>query len=1507
MLRLFNKEHVAVSALTDLKDYKIQYLLSGEDLVEFSLSISDIDIHLVEEEGYVRNKFNEYVIKAIDPSDNFKRFSCVVNIEDIKAKSIKSFDTSNNNITDTIRLAIAGTGWILADNNITKRRTVRVQNTNALEVLREVRKVFNIDFRFDAINKTIYVYESFGSDKGVYFSDELNLRSLSIPSDTYDYATRLYPYGKDGLNIAAINGGKEYIENYQYSNKVIEVIWEDSRYTVVESLKEDAEAKLGELSKPKRSYQASVSDLAKLNEEYSFLDFGIGDTITLLSKNEKFRDKQRIVKYIQYPYNPSQNTCELGNTTLTFEELQRENEAKNSVVDNITSDNGTVSEGAIPDISSNKIYDFETNVLKTVDFTAINAEITNLKAQDVTITGKLTAIEGEFGTIKANVATIDSLTVTHTAQINNLIATSATITQLNVTNATISNLEATVGKIDTLVNGNLSSENMQAGGITSDSLTIKNGFITNAMIADLDVSKVNAGDISTNKFKIKSDDGGIEIVGATQQFKDKNNKVRIQMGRDKNNNFTFSLFDETGSGILIDHTGIKEGAIADDLIISDMIASDAVGEKQVDYSSFSTGFNKDTNTTTLLATKIKLNNQNQTLEVAFNSLKTQADGTKSLTESHSTTIGVMQGQITTAINNTQIVKDGQTILLKDDYNRTVATVDSMQSTIGKHTTQINEATGKISSVETNVNTISRDLEGTKSTVSSHSTQISGLNSTVSTQGSDISQLKTQITLKVEQTDITNAINSIDIGGRNLLKGTKDMSGNTSSSNNTSEKYLGFTVATGTYSTGNYKDVCTFKTIDTPTETEYVASFYAKAQQDTTITCYFYSPNTTISAESSTGQKSTSTDGAIKVNVTNEWKRYWIKWKQTATTLSKNVLIGRITSGTLSIAGVMFNVGNKANDWSPAPVDLSSEVDTKITTAKAEIKIETDKISSNVSTAQTTANNAMSKASSVEQTASQIQQTVTKIDGEYVSQSQITILDNSWTAKFKSTGYNLLRNSSFKKEMDYWGTSGSTSDGTISILDYTSHFAFKDENVKTVQIFMQNKNNKEFGIKQVVNLVPNTVYTIDFYAGGQDCGWGSLILEKNGTVEHVLHFNPLENGGGFNKWVKVEFPFTATTETYTIKVALRDAGANGHMWIAKPNLVEGYSKLWTQNPNEIYDGIIRLDKDGMTISHTGKSKGVYDSEGVTYYNSSGVKTSAIRDGKFSTIDDNGAVIGFTGKSIWKGTNTFLTALEASYGSTVGMSAQINGNGEFTTPLVVSSRGMLIGDTWLQQGLNIINPRTFGKQTFFRRNIGIESVTMEQYAGDDDLGYIVGSEGINMGVIHDNKSSIGFCIEKNLDYWTKCLVQVHTDLNMNNFYILNFKTKSSLVDMHSLCNDIEIDEEKQTVNMDISKVTYRLHEENIELKEDNKIFKHQQLLQDDNISLTEDAVNCILMGVMSTYSNKRNGGVSTMASYLGSQIYKGKLEYDEVISKYPDLKTEIDSYLETKLKNDGVKFK
>ncbi|WP_330374031.1 hypothetical protein, partial [Paraclostridium sordellii] len=309
------------------------------------------------------------------------------------------------------------------------------------------------------------------------------------------------------------------------------------------------------------------------------------------------------------------------------------------------------------------------------------------------------------------------------ASIKKALIDKADITVLNALNATIQILKVDVGKINTLINGNLSSENIQAGGITSDKLTISNGFITNAMIANLDVAKINAGDISTNKFRITSDSGNMLISDNTIQIRD-TNRVRVQIGKDSSNDYNMYVWDASGN-LMFDATGLKANGIKDKIIRDDMISDNAnIDGHKLNINSVVTQINNGY--TKIESSKVQINGINQTLDVAFNSLKSQSDNNKSLTESHSTTIGVIQGQISTAINNTQIVKDGKTVLLKDDYNRTVETVDSLKSTIGKHTTLIDQQTGLITGFTTKVNNFERDLNGMSLTVSETKTKLDNL-------------------------------------------------------------------------------------------------------------------------------------------------------------------------------------------------------------------------------------------------------------------------------------------------------------------------------------------------------------------------------------------------------------------------------------------------------------------------------------------------------------------------------------------------------------------------------------------------------------------------------------------------------------------------------------------------------------------------------------------------------------------------------------------------------------
>lgn len=136
-------------------------------------------------------------------------------------------------------------------------------------------------------------------------------------------------WGNESICGRAVRGQSYYI-NHQYSKKVKTMTWKDERYTDAESLKEDAEAKLDELSKPYRSYTAEIINLVEAvqdeekKEQYKeVFSIALGDTVLLISKSTGIRESHRIVKFYEYPLTKEKNKVELANTRLSFEEVQR--------------------------------------------------------------------------------------------------------------------------------------------------------------------------------------------------------------------------------------------------------------------------------------------------------------------------------------------------------------------------------------------------------------------------------------------------------------------------------------------------------------------------------------------------------------------------------------------------------------------------------------------------------------------------------------------------------------------------------------------------------------------------------------------------------------------------------------------------------------------------------------------------------------------------------------------------------------------------------------------------------------------------------------------------------------------------------------------------------------------------------------------------------------------------------------------------------------------------------
>lgn len=329
-MQIFNDKKKRIGTLSGFKDREITTTLdSGDKELTFNYPAAGALVDLLQEEYYIRTKTDEFVLKAVEKGEQFNKYTAVLNVEELEGTAFPyGFESDEQTIKACLEFAFQGTGWHIGTCTVTKKRTIDEQESvTAWDVLQKCLTTYRCECIIHSLSKTIDIYDRIGSDKGCYFMEGLNLRKISLKSDTYDFYTRIYPIGKDGITPKWLTG-KDYIDNFQYSSKIKAYVWKDERYTNTTSLIEDATAKIEEMSRPYKAYTAEVVDLAKASEEYKdIFSYGIGDTVTLVSKKTRTREKQRIVKITEYPESPEKNTVEISNARKTFAEIQKEETA----------------------------------------------------------------------------------------------------------------------------------------------------------------------------------------------------------------------------------------------------------------------------------------------------------------------------------------------------------------------------------------------------------------------------------------------------------------------------------------------------------------------------------------------------------------------------------------------------------------------------------------------------------------------------------------------------------------------------------------------------------------------------------------------------------------------------------------------------------------------------------------------------------------------------------------------------------------------------------------------------------------------------------------------------------------------------------------------------------------------------------------------------------------------------------------------------------------------------
>ena len=853
---------------------------------------------------------------------------------------------------------------------------------------------------------------------------------------------------------------------------------------------------LQEIKQPKFDYDV---DLALVAEDYQ--DIGVGDTNYVLDFDYQpaILLEARVGKLELSFADPRDNKCTLTNYKELVSILQQPvdlNTVGNMIQSKFPIGGEDIAMGAIGEGHIEVTY-----------YQAIKTDIMNATLANV-------------DTLIANKADIEDLSAVN-ADIENLRANKANVTDLNAANGNITNLTSQVGQIETIINGHFTGTDAQVLNITAENTTFDNAVIKNAMIDTVSADKMNTGTLNTNNVNIESEDGGIKISGATQQFKDKEGHVRVQIGKDASGNFTFCLFSQDGVGILLDETGIKAGAVPNGLIVNDMVSDTAnIAGSKLDISSVITSINN--NTTSIKSSVIKFDDTGQTLQVAFNELKTKVDTIDEVViggdlssvieqvQTNTTNIGVMQGQISSLISNTTITKeDGTVVQLKDEYNATKDTVNSHTTKIGSLETNYNKVSGDLASVTSKQTALEQNLDGFKTTVSN------------------------TYTTKTE-------FNKLTIGGRNLAQKT---------SSDYSPSFNDFSGATNTYvSTGNVLvdglavgDTVTVRLVYKYTDIVPVDGQTAtcKLQGSGDVTKWDSGKFTTSNTITISGSGEYIFNYNFTITENHLLNSYW------KTRLNHKY----VQSGSIQFKMFKVEKGNKATDWTPAPEDveeytnssvansenvLNTNIDSAVDKAKSDTLAEVkDKYTSKTDYEEFK----KSTASSFEQTNRDITmkfdnvtEKTTSIGGE-LKEFKATVSTN---IKFSEDGINIGKNNSpfsvnINNEQMSFRDGGqdvayiSNQEMLITDTNITNSlrlgsFIFFPRSNGNTSLVWDDKGNLIQPAYAYCNKSNNDYPTHIAYLGADRPSEGDIVtIELTGTLANTAHYWDIFNGDG---WVSL---------------------------------------------------------------------------------------------------------------------------------------------------------------------------------------------------------------------------------------------------------------------------------------------------------------------------------------------------------------------------------------------------
>lgn len=437
--------------------------------------------------------------------------------------------------------------------------------------------------------------------------DEMKTNA-NIDNETWGFTT------KEKVTLYSLFHDEDYENTNILSTSLDNSITEIDRE---KELFDDATDKLSEVSQPQYKITASLDNLYNIKEfqcwhyQFQLLNF------IRLGIRDDYSVKLRL---ISITWNPCEITDDL---TVEFSNMITSRSGRSDLNELLDSDNYRGSKNSISFGTGNsdtekeylsamlqqmiKMGAFKTAVGNIIsaseanfDEARINTLIANYIRASIIVVDQ---IKGENG--KTFIDLVNDTIQTSEIKADKITGWDGSKTLIDFVNNQITTVivNTDVGNIKNLLAGNAGVGDLQAIHLTADNAVIDEAVVKNLIAAKISVSDLATHSATAEVIALISQDGNPSIAfkGSTQQFYDNNGNVRVQIGQDATGDFTFSLFDETGTGVLIDSKeGVHPGAIKDGLIIDDMIKDESISKGKLNFPIVETDENGKVSITEIL-------------------------------------------------------------------------------------------------------------------------------------------------------------------------------------------------------------------------------------------------------------------------------------------------------------------------------------------------------------------------------------------------------------------------------------------------------------------------------------------------------------------------------------------------------------------------------------------------------------------------------------------------------------------------------------------------------------------------------------------------------------------------------------------------------------------------------------------------------------------------------------------------------------------------------------------